>query len=557
MKYVLRYRTDQEFLEAQGVNPGEEVQTPIPGVAYTDESDLVDYNPIPRNVPTVAFVNETDTEGTVTLTAKARGSGTYFNQLPSRPSIEIEYSTNNQFFRTTASTSDPQTGEVLSFTLPANGKLYLRGNNDTFAVGRIDTGNRYNINVAIKYWSFNCNVRHSLEGNLMALLNDDTGVTEDFELAGLFENDDMLREVADSVLSSEYIPYGAYAFLFRQTQDTPYGLEKMPKIDAQEIGPWGCYYMFENATFETATEIPALNLDSGACYGMFANSKHITGRTSPLPNSSGNWYSWAGMFKSCTALVNAPEILIDHACPRSMMNMFDNCTSLVNPPEMHLSDFAFWRRDEYNYTTECCGYMFQYCTSLVRTPGFFSGLTGSNWVGYIFQYMFRGCTSLTQAADLGYSLVGICAYRSMFEGCTSLVNAPEIKATRCDKEYSMYQMFKGCTSLISAPVLRLTTFYNNRTTAALYEMFAGCTSMTGATLLPATLDDKCYNSMFSGCTNLSYIKCLATDMSAADCTLDWVAGVPSGGTFVKAASADWTSLTGNNGIPAGWTVQDA
>lgn len=560
MKHILRYRTSQAFIDAQGVNPGEDVRTPIPGVSYTDEVKISDYNPIPKNLPTLAFINETGTEGTVTLTAKQYGSGTYFNSLPNRPSIELEYSTDNRYFNTTASTDNPQTGEVLSFTIPANGRLYLRGSNTTFAVGNIisDNSHTYNIDVAIKYWSFNCNVRHSLDGNIMALLNDDTEVRQNFELAGLFEGDDMLREVSDNVLSSRVIPYGAYAMLFRQTRDTEYGLEKMPKIDAEEIGPWGCYKTFENATFETATEIPALMLDSGACYAMFANSNHLTGMTSPIPNASGNWYTWSAMFSNCTALTNAPEILVDHACPRSMMHMFSDCKSLVNPPEMHLSDFWFWNRDETNYTIECCGYMFQRCTSLVRTPGFFSGLTGSNWVGYIFQYMFRGCTSLTQAADLGYNgTIGQFAYRSMFEGCTSLVNGPKIKATRCDKGSSMHQMFKDCTSLTTAPEISLTSFYGPRTSNALGEMFAGCTSLTGVTLLPTTLDTSCYKSMFSGCTNLSYIKCLATTMTATDCTLGWVEGVPANGTFVKAASADWSSKTGNDGIPAGWTVQDA
>lgn len=565
MKYILRYRTNQAFHDDQmertgkDIQPGDSIWDPVPGVCYTDEAAITDYNPIPRDVPTLIFVNETNQDGTVTLTAKQIGSGSYFSSLGNRPSIEIEYSTDNNFFSTTASTSNPQTGEVLSFTLPANGRLYLRGNNNTFAVGKMisDASHTYSIDIAIKYWSFNCDVRHSLDGNLMALLNDATGVTEEFELAGLFEGDDMLREVSDTVLSAEYIPFGAFAFLFRQSQDTPYGLEKMPKIDAQEIGPWGCYKIFQNATFETATEIPATILDSGACYAMFENSKHLTGMTSPLPNASGNWYTWCSMFANCTALTLAPEILIDHACPRSMMHMFAGCTSLVNPPEMHLSDFWFWNRDTNNYTIECCGYMFQYCTSLVRTPNFFTGLTGSNWVGYIFQYMFRGCTSLTQAAAINYNLVGNYALRSMFEGCTSLVNMPAMSITTVDKYNSMYQMFKDCTSLQTANV-SVTTFYAGHAEAgSLAEMFAGCTSLTGATLPAPTICQTGYANMFSGCTNLRYIKCLATNLSATDCTAGWVDGVAASGTFVKAASADWSVKTGNDGIPAGWTVQDA
>ena len=61
--------------------------------------------------------------------------------------------------------------------------------------------------------------------------------------------------------------------------------------------------------------------------------------------------------------------------------------------------------------------------------------------------------------------------------------------------------------------------------------------------------------MFSNCTSLNYIKCLATDISAPSCTNNWVSGVASTGTFVKAASMnDWA--TGSSGIPEGWSVLD-
>lgn len=89
------------------------------------------------------------------------------------------------------------------------------------------------------------------------------------------------------------------------------------------------------------------------------------------------------------------------------------------------------------------------------------------------------------------------------------------------------------------------------------SMFSNCTNLTIAPELPAkTLEPGCYTYMFEHCTNLSYIKCLATDTSASDCTTDWVNGVALTGIFVKNTSMNgWT--TGNNGIPIGWTVQDA
>jgi len=58
--------------------------------------------------------------------------------------------------------------------------------------------------------------------------------------------------------------------------------------------------------------------------------------------------------------------------------------------------------------------------------------------------------------------------------------------------------------------------------------------------------------MFDGCTKLSAVTCLATDISADECTTYWLDGVAATGTFTKAASmTDWPS--GIHGIPDGWT----
>jgi len=60
--------------------------------------------------------------------------------------------------------------------------------------------------------------------------------------------------------------------------------------------------------------------------------------------------------------------------------------------------------------------------------------------------------------------------------------------------------------------------------------------------------------MFLSCSNLNYIKCLATNISASNCLYNWVSGVASTGTFVKAADVNWSS--GKSGIPSGWTIQN-
>lgn len=119
--------------------------------------------------------------------------------------------------------------------------------------------------------------------------------------------------------------------------------------------------------------------------------------------------------------------------------------------------------------------------------------------------------------------------------------------------YCYSGMFNGCGSLTAAPALPATILANS----CYYYMFENCTNLTAAPELPTTtLANSCYTGMFKGCTNLIYIKCLATDISATNCTLSWVDGVASSGTFVKNPyMSDWR--IGLNGIPDNWTVQDA
>ena len=115
-------------------------------------------------------------------------------------------------------------------------------------------------------------------------------------------------------------------------------------------------------------------------------------------------------------------------------------------------------------------------------------------------------------------------------------------------------MFSGCSSLTQAPsILPATTLaidcYNC--------MFKDCSSLTKAPELPATtLVNYCYNYMFSGCSKLNYIKALFTTEPSITYTSSWVYGVSKTGTFVKSGAATW-DVTGDNGIPSGWTVTTA
>ena len=166
--------------------------------------------------------------------------------------------------------------------------------------------------------------------------------------------------------------------------------------------------------------------------------------------------------------------------------------------------------------------------------------------------MFNGCTSLTSAPELPATKLTPYCYSEMFRDCTSLTSAPELPATTLAEDcYS--HMFNGCTSLTSAPELPVTTLSDG----CYWNMFRDCTSLTSAPELPATtLVSSCYQYMFDNCYNLNYIKCLATNNISINTCHNWTNGVASTGTFVKNPNMQsWP--TGTDGIPSGWTVQDA
>ena len=90
-------------------------------------------------------------------------------------------------------------------------------------------------------------------------------------------------------------------------------------------------------------------------------------------------------------------------------------------------------------------------------------------------------------------------------------------------------------------------------------MFEDCAAIESAPELPAeTLVASCYNAMFSGCSSLNYIKCMAVSgLTTSQCKTNWCTGVAASGTFVKSSNISTTTWgRGVNGIPTGWLVYD-
>ena len=213
--------------------------------------------------------------------------------------------------------------------------------------------------------------------------------------------------------------------------------------------------------------------------------------------------------------------------------MFNKCTSLTSAPKLPSTTLA-----EY-----CYNGMFGGCTSLTTAPA----LPATTLARSCYNGMFSICTALTSAPKLPATTLAIGCYQSMFGYCENLTTPPELPATTIAR-FCYEHMFQGCKSLTTAPALPAKTLeyscYNS--------MFYGCTSLTTAPALPAkTLAESCYYYMFQNCASLNSITVYADDISALNCTTDWLSNVASSGTFRNLGSVIYP--TGTSGIPTGWT----
>lgn len=78
----------------------------------------------------------------------------------------------------------------------------------------------------------------------------------------------------------------------------------------------------------------------------------------------------------------------------------------------------------------------------------------------------------------------------------------------------------------------------------------------GDLILPTSVRSYSFMEMFKGCSKLCRVKCLVKSLPSNFATSNWLSGVSSTGTFIKSPEmSSWPS--GANGIPSGWTVQDA
>ena len=343
--------------------------------------------------------------------------------------------------------------------------------------------------------------------------------------------------------------------------------------------------------------IPFYNCNNNACASMFSGCSALTHGPKFCFETVGT-YSCQNMFNGCTSLIDVDaELRATRLYTSCYQNMFNGCTSLTKCiDKLHISNISGasnccsgmfsktlitsldFIHSGTEASTNCFLNMFNGCSQLTGVPT--NALQATSLGNSCYYQMFYGCTNLTVAPDLPATTLGYRNYMVMFRDCTSLTTAPAMTINEFTNyaDSSCAQMFRGCTKLsdiskvhlnaltlvsscyvlmfvggkfTSFPALPATTLASS----CYSEMFRNCSCAEGSINLPATvLVTSCYKNMLAN-TKVNEIRCMAnTGFDTTNCLYNWVAGVPSTGTFTKAAGVTWPS--GASGIPTGWTVQE-
>lgn len=374
-----------------------------------------------------------------------------------------------------------------------------------------------------------------------------------------------LLETAPTVLPALTASNNAYQNMFINCS----ALTNAPEICATTVNISACQNMFSDCTsLTTAPTIHATTALSSSFKAAFSGCTNLTTVQSTLSATTLDNDCYKEMFSGCKKLTTAPELPVTNLSGATYCYaaMFSGCTSLTaTPSSLPATTLA----------NGCYQSMFQGCTGLTTAP---TSLPAATLTDSCYLAMFRDCTSLSAAPEICATTVGTSSCKNMFYGCTGITTAQAVLPALTLANGSYYSMYE-CTNITTAPIICATTvdvescrsmFYlcSSLTTGpselpattladrCYQAMFLGCPNLTTAPELPAlTLASECYRSMFSGCNKLNYIKCLATNISASNCTSAWVQNVASSGTFVKYITMeDWTR--GGNGIPLNWNIEN-
>ena len=169
--------------------------------------------------------------------------------------------------------------------------------------------------------------------------------------------------------------------------------------------------------------------------------------------------------------------------------------------------------------------------------------------------------ALTRAVDEGAKYINIrpSMKTEIYGNVMSLLKGKDglEGATAIEAKNAFYGLFAGAENLVNNADRLLVLPATTLTEGCYQDMFNGCKGIEKAPELPApTLVKDCYQEMFAGCSKLKYVKCLATDISAENCTKGWLtnAGTEATGEKVLETLIPMEPDS-DDGVPSGWTAR--
>lgn len=472
----------------------------------------------------------------------------------------IEYRKNDGEWTSITSTTggteiNVETGDIVQF----------RGDNNAYA------------NSAEAFNSFGSTSDFNVYGNIMSLLNKEDflntrTLSTNYTFDGLFCDCTTLVSSEWLALPALTLTEGCYRYMFvgcTNMLDTPIlpatsiggwsysdmfscciNIQKAPKLPAMELGTYCYFKMFSGCTIEEPPVLPATDLaDYCYCY-MFtrcANLKYLP--ELPAKTLKQGCYRW--MFNYCNGLTGSIDFIY------SGQTLPAECFRGMFAGDINLEHVNGYIQAD-NFEDSCCYGMFVDCPNLITALDFI-GNSNTVMTSASCYNMFCNDGKLIKSPELPATTLGDHCYRQMFYGCFELTEAPsELPATTIG-EYCYHAMFMSCSTLQQIDFeLPATTLAKG----CYRSMFNQCTNLVNPPVLSAlTLEEECYMYMFNH-TSVNNITCLATDISATDCTFNWAFDLQSSsGTFIKnpnigvGGTGEWQR--GIDGIPYGWTIQDA
>ena len=165
-----------------------------------------------------------------------------------------------------------------------------------------------------------------------------------------------------------------------------------------------------------------------------------------------------------------------------------------------------------------------------------------------------GARSGTRAIDDGAKYINIrpSMKTEIFGNVMSLLKGKDgiADADALEEKNTLYGLFAGAEELVNDADRLLVLPATTLKESCYQDMFNGCKGIEKAPELPApTLEKDCYREMFYDCSKLNSVKCLATDITAENCTKDWLGNAGSEATGEKVIETQVSM----DDVPADWT----